>query len=72
MIAGQFTSLIFFIAGIGMGYYYAFGKDTDIDGNRYFIFNARSRLIGTALFYGGIALIILEILFSNMRFGVDQ
>jgi hypothetical protein len=27
-----------------MGYYYAFGKDTDIDGNRYFIFNARSRL----------------------------
>ncbi|MEO1517176.1 MAG: hypothetical protein AAFV95_19280 [Bacteroidota bacterium] len=63
IIFGLFTSWIFVVAGVGMGYYYAYGKSTDPDGNRYFVFRERTRLIGTVMLYGGITLLLIQIFF---------
>jgi len=62
IVLGLFVSLILVIAGIGMGYYYAYGKSVDPDGKRYFVFDKSTRNYGTVMFYGGIAFVALTII----------
>lgn len=59
IVFGLFFSLIFVVAGIGMGYYYAYGKSIDPDGRKYFAFDNSTRNYGTIMFYGGITFIAL-------------
>ncbi len=68
LIFGIFISLIFVVAGIGMSYYYAYGKSTDADGNRHFIYESKTRFIGTIMLYGGLSIVLLEILFMMFVF----
>ncbi len=73
IVVGMFISLIFVGAGIGMGYYYAHGKATDIDGKKYFVFRPRTRLIGTFMFYGGLVFLVLQLIFvKGAFFGLSQ
>ena len=71
---GIFAGLFFFLwyspagvdlcfAGIGMALYYAYGKDTDLDGNKRYIYDARTRILGKLILYGGILAIGAAILF---------
>ncbi|PHI20633.1 hypothetical protein CEQ90_06135 [Lewinellaceae bacterium SD302] len=53
---GQFLSIILPIAAIGMGYYYAYGKETDLNGNKHFSYDASSRLLGRILLFGGLVI----------------
>ncbi len=57
-VLGAVFALVFFLAGIGMGYYYAYGVSVDPDGNRYFEFDATTRYYGKVLLYGGIIVAI--------------
>jgi len=52
---------LFVIAGIGMGYYYAYGKSVDPDGNRYFTFDAPTRKYGKLVLYGGIVVLAFSV-----------
>ncbi len=63
ILFGIFVSVFLAIAGLGMAYYYAFGKSTDADGNGYYVYDESTRQIGTILFFGGITAVIIEILF---------
>ncbi len=65
---GLVTTLFLIIAGLGMSYYYAYGKNTDSDGTKYFIFDESTRQIGVIMLYGGIALIIIEFLLISYIF----
>lgn len=58
---GQFISIILPIAAIGMGYYYAYGKETDPLGKKHYTYDQKSRDLGKILFFGG--LIISAILY---------
>lgn len=53
---------IFFVAGVGMGYYYGYGTSVDPDGNRHFVFEPQTRFYGKVILYGGIAVLIVELL----------
>ncbi|MEM9920757.1 MAG: hypothetical protein AAF990_21845 [Bacteroidota bacterium] len=68
MILGLFVSLIFVIAGVGMSYYYAYGRSTDPDGERHFVFDESTRDIGVFMFYGGIAMMVMEVIFLEYIF----
>ena len=61
ILIGLFLHFILVMAGIGMGYYYAFGKSTDIEGKKYFIYDEQTRFYGKIMFYGGIAVIIIQL-----------
>lgn len=63
IVFGSFISLILPVGGLGMSYYYAYGKDNDPDGAQYYNFDAPTRSIGKFMFYGGIVILIVEILF---------
>lgn len=65
---GLFYSLILLLAGFGMAYYYAFGKSTDPDGNRYFLYEEKTRQIGIAMLAGGITLVLIELIFLNFMY----
>ena len=54
IVAGLFTYVILTFAGVGMALYYAFGKDTDINGHKHFIYDAETRLLGKVMLYGGL------------------
>ena len=55
---GLFISPFFIIAGIGMGYYYAYGRAVDPDGQKYYVYEPNTRLIGRIILYGGTAVFI--------------
>lgn len=61
IVFGTFFHLIFPIGGLGMSYYYAYGKENDPDGTRYFIYDAPTRRIGKYMLYIGIVVFIAEI-----------
>lgn len=63
MVIGLFTNIVFIVAGIGMFYYYGYGKSVDPDGNKYFIYEESTRSIGKVLFFVGIGLVAAEILY---------
>lgn len=65
IVFGLFISVFFVIIGLGMSYYYAYGKSTDVDGNRHFVYDDRTRQIGTVMLFGGITLVIIEILLGT-------
>ena len=50
-------------AGIGMAVYYAYGKDTDLNGNRRFIYDASTRMLGKVMLFGGILATIAALVF---------
>jgi hypothetical protein len=54
------------IAIIG-GYIYAFSKQTAPTGERYFVYNEQTRLWGQIIFYVGIVVFLLGLLFSSNR-----
>ncbi|HMU05599.1 MAG TPA: hypothetical protein PJ990_18325 [Saprospiraceae bacterium] len=58
---GLYLGTIFIVAGIAMGYYYSFGKSSDMFGQKYFVYNERSRRNGNFIFFGGIIGLILQI-----------
>lgn len=62
IISGLFVSPIFTVAGIGMGYYYSYSKSVDPDGYKYFNFEPQTRKYGEWILYGGIGLLIIEII----------
>ena len=69
ILLGLFTTPLFIVAGIGMGYYYAYGKAVDPDGNKYFVFEPETRNYGIIILYGGIAMLVLAlILFFAMAY----
>jgi len=53
---------IFFIAGVGMGYYYAYGRDVDLDGHKHFVFEPQTRFYGKFILYGGLLVLLVELL----------
>ena len=59
---GLFTNIIFTIAGVGMGYYYAYGKSTDIDGNSYYIYDEETQKFGRIILNGGLIFLFIGIL----------
>ena len=58
-----FLHPIFFVAGVGMGYYYAFGKSVDPDGHRHFVFDPQTRFYGKMMLFGGLAALAVALLF---------
>ncbi len=72
---GLILNLFLLMAGIGMAYYYAFGKATDMVGQKYFVYDESTRKIGKVILYAGGAIFVLELLllqFSDFRDFVDQ
>ena len=51
---------LFVLAGVGMGYYYSYGKVVDIDGNSHFVFDEKTRQYGKYILYASIFIIIIE------------
>ena len=68
IVFGFFISIFLAIAGLGMAYYYAFGKSTDADGNGHYVYDESTRKIGTVMFFGGVTLVILEFFISKYFF----
>ena len=54
--------IAFFIAGVGMGYYYAYGTSVDPDGNKYFVFEPQTRFYGKLLLWSGLLLFFIQLL----------
>ncbi|MEM9547182.1 MAG: hypothetical protein AAGA77_14470 [Bacteroidota bacterium] len=54
IVLGFYLSVAFIIAGIGMGYYYAYGTRVDEEGNKFFVYNEKARTNGKFIFYIGI------------------
>jgi len=63
IVVGLFLSVLFIIAGVGMGYYYAYGKTLDQDGNKYFVYEPTTRFYGKIVLYMGLLALVLEFLF---------
>ena len=53
-VLGPLISVLFLVAGLGMGYYYAYGKTTDVDGHTHFIYDPATRRLGQYLWYLGL------------------
>ena len=62
ILLGLVTFWVFAIAGIGMGYYYSYGKTVDPDGKSYYIFEPNTRRIGKFILYGGLVALIAEVI----------
>lgn len=69
IIFGFLIHLIFYIGGMGMAFYYAFGKSTDIDGQKNYVYDEPTRQYGKIMFYGGFLVPILSILYLRVMFG---
>lgn len=72
---GLIFNLFLLIAGIGMAYYYVFGKATDMVGQKYFVYDKQTRKIGAVILYFGGAIFIMELFmlqFVDFREYVDQ
>lgn len=62
MLLGMVLSPLLIVAGIGMSWYYAYGKSVDPNGRKYFVFDEPTRLIGQVMLYGGIGLLVVGLL----------
>lgn len=72
---GLILNLFLLIAGIGMAYYYVFGKATDMVGQKYFVYDIRTRKIGKVMLYIGGVILVIELFllqFSDFRDFIDQ
>lgn len=61
IVLGLYLGTIFIVAGIAMGYYYSFGKSSDMFGQKYYVYNERSRRNGNFIFFGGITGLVIQI-----------
>lgn len=59
---GVFAGEILTIAGIGMCYYYAYGRSTDIDGNKYYIYEEQTRSRAKVFLYVGLVLMSIGLI----------
>jgi len=62
IIFGGYLSIIFVIAGLGMGYYYAFGKTTDKKGISHYVYDDQARQIGKLIFFVGILALMTQVI----------
>lgn len=62
IIGGWFFSPLFAIAGFGMGYYYGYSKNVDLDGEKYFTFEPTTRLLGKLMLIIGGLIVFGELL----------
>jgi len=69
IIVGLYMSLFFTVAGLGMGYYYAYDKSTDQDGNRFYTFDQGTRKIGKVFLFAGIAVVIAQLIIIKIISG---
>jgi hypothetical protein len=72
---GLILNLFLLIAGIGMAYYYSFGKATDMVGQKYFVYDTQTRKNGKIILYVGGAILVIELIllqFVDFREYVDQ
>lgn len=60
--AGFYFGMIFIIAGIGMGYYYAYGTSIDSHGEKYFVYDEKARQIGMYILYGGLICLVVHVI----------
>lgn len=58
---GFYASALFFVAGVAMGYYYSYGKATDPEGQKYYVYDEPARRIGKFILYGGLGCLFLQI-----------
>jgi hypothetical protein len=72
-VAGYYIHIVFMLIGIGMGFYYAYGKATDPRGQKYFLYDKRARWIGKILLYGGMIIFFVQSYFLYLGdiFGVQ-
>ena len=61
ILVGFYLGIIFIIAGIGMGYYYAYGTITDNEGDKYYVYNDNARKNGKLILYGGIVCCLIQL-----------
>lgn len=62
VIFGIYFHIILVFAGIIMGYYYTYGKDTDCQGEKYYIYDEKARRNGRIILYGGIIGFIIHVI----------
>lgn len=65
IVIGFIFSIFFAIAGLGMAYYYAYGKSTDADGHVHYVYDEKTRQIGTIMFFGGITYMVIGFIFIS-------
>lgn len=63
LVLAGVSFIVFTLGGLGMLYYSAFGKSTDIHGTKYFIYNEKARNKSKKLFYISMGLVIAGLLF---------
>lgn len=68
IIIGFYITIAFMLAGIGMGYYYAYGMRTDNYGEKIYVYDERARKIGRLILYGGIICFFIQL---YILFNVD-
>ena len=66
---GLFFHLIFYLGGMGMAFYYTFGKSTDIDGQKNYVYDEETRQTGKVMFYGGFLAPVLCAWYIKAMFG---
>ena len=58
---GEFFGMLFILAGVGMGYYYAYGTATDPKGLKYYVYDAKARQRGKFILYGGVIAFVISL-----------
>ncbi|MEM7572911.1 MAG: hypothetical protein AAF433_08420 [Bacteroidota bacterium] len=56
---GHYLNIVLPVAGLGMGYYLAYGKKADLTGKKHFLYKPASRDKGKIILYGGLVYIAL-------------
>lgn len=60
---GWYFTILFLLAGYGMGYYYSYGKMTDREGKQQYVYDENSRSFGKKILIVGTLLMIIQIIF---------
>lgn len=64
---GHYLNIVLPVAGLGMGYYLAYGKKTDLTGKKHFLYQPASRDKGKIILYGGLVYIALLVWYLSGR-----
>jgi len=65
---GMYFNIVFVIAGIAMGYYYAYGKSVDINGESYFDYNEKVKQRGSLILFADCVVLLIQITIIGMQF----
>ena len=63
IVIGVYLHIILVMAGIGMGYYYAYGTEISRDGKKRYVYDVNARSGGKIILFTGIIAIIIQIVF---------